>query len=99
MNRSSNIVRSGLAATVILALGHYFVQGGWGGVFAFLRQVAAPILTWAGTTVSIPVWLLALVSALTIAIGSAAYIASAKPRKRAPATSPVTKAERSEERR
>jgi hypothetical protein len=94
MNRSSFIVRCGLVATVILALGHFLVPGGWRGVLALFGQVAGAIATWASAIVTVPVWWLVLVSAMILtAVGIAVYVASTRPRKHAPTTAPCTKAE------
>ena len=94
MNRSKDIVRSGLAATVILALGHYLVPGGWEGVIAFFRRTVAPIAGWAGSLVSLPIWLLGLVFAIVLtALGVTAYFAASRFRTRAPTTAPLTNAE------
>jgi hypothetical protein len=94
MNRSGQIVRSGVAATMILALGYFFVPEGWGGMFTFFKRAVAPIVGWAGTIVTVPVWWLVLVSGLMVMIlGTAAYIASTRSRKHASATARLTKAD------
>jgi hypothetical protein len=94
MNWLSHSVRCGLAATVILALGHSLVPGGWGGVFTFFSRTTAPIADWAGSLVSLPIWVLGLVFAVLLtALGVAGYVASTRFRTRAPGKAPLTKAE------
>ena len=94
MNRSRHILGSGLAATVILALGHFLVPDGWSGVFAFLRRTAAQVVSGADALISVPVWWLALIAALFLsALGTAAYVISRKPRKHATGSEPATDAE------
>jgi hypothetical protein len=94
MNRSRQIVRSGLAAVVILALGHFCVAEGWAGVFAFFRRTAAALAAWGGTSVTVSVWWLALVSALILtALGTAVLFASGRLRKRTPASAGLAKTE------
>jgi uncharacterized membrane protein len=73
---------------------HYFVAGGWGWAFASFRRDATASGARVGSVVTVPVWLLCVVAALILtALGVAAFVASARLRKRKAQVAPLTKAE------
>jgi hypothetical protein len=94
MSNQKRLVTIGLVAAAALGLVQFLVPGGWGWVFMPFRRAASAAGAWAASLVSVPVWLLCIVTALTVAaVCAVAFVAWTRLRKRAVEIAPLTTAE------
>ena len=63
-----NSIIAALGAAAITGIAVYFVPGGWPTVFATAKKMARTCVTWLGSSVGLPAWLVLLLSVLAVVL-------------------------------
>ena len=66
MSTKKVVVGSVLIAVIFLGSVHYFAPGGWSWISVWLQQFASATSGWAGSLVTVPVWLLCTISTILV---------------------------------